>query len=111
MTRFAKTAILPLGCGDRSRLFLRYIKRLRAVCNLRAATPLIPHACARNARVLTLRAHLPLPTRALRFPACAAVEWLRRGGNAVRQAHMLRRPPAVVVSNTNGFLNPVPVWE
>jgi len=49
----------------------------------------------------------------------ARAEWFRRGGtrvpvdidDAVRQAHMLRRPPAVVVSDTNGFVNPVPVWE
>jgi hypothetical protein len=43
----------------------------------------------------------------------------RRGGtrapvdinDAVRQAHMLRRPPAVLANDNNGFVSAIPVWD
>jgi DNA repair protein RadD len=98
------------------------------------ARPLPVEAVTYNAhykpgRPASLRISYRLPDRWLSEWLClfhpgyagekARAEWFRRGGtrapvdinDAVRQAQTLRRPPAVVISNDNGFPNPVPVWD
>lgn len=111
----------------------------KIACNLAEVDPLyarpLPveavayHAHYKPGRPPSLRITYRLPDRWLSEWLClfhpgyaggkARSEWFRRGGtrvpvdinDAVRQAHTLRRPPAVIISETNGFPNPVPVWE
>jgi DNA repair protein RadD len=110
----------------------------KIACNLDKVDPLyvrpLPvetvtfHAHYKPGRPPSLRITYGLPDRWLSEWLClfhpgyagekARAEWFRRGGTRVpvdiddlRLAPALRRPPAVVVNETGGFVTAIPVWD